>query len=95
MCVGRFQDKANLLMAYKVDKRSRATNNNSDSYEFTNANRMFVDTELRVRQCLLDVLAGEIDALVINHRAPIPLMPVLHHLYYRPIGNIIYRMDDS
>ncbi|XP_045455272.1 serine protease inhibitor 88Ea-like [Melitaea cinxia] len=57
------QDKVNLLMAYKVDKRSRAYNNNSDSYEFTNANKMYVDNELNLRQCLLDVLGEEIEAL--------------------------------
>ncbi|XP_045760897.1 serine protease inhibitor 88Ea-like isoform X1 [Maniola jurtina] len=57
------QDKVNMLMAYKVDKRSRAANNNSDSYEFTNANKMFVDSELHVRQCLLDMLSGEVDTL--------------------------------
>ncbi|XP_045508326.1 serine protease inhibitor 88Ea-like [Colias croceus] len=56
-------DKVNLLTAYKVDKRSRAMNNNSDSYEFTNANRMFVDNGLHVRQCLLDLLSGELEAL--------------------------------
>nr|XP_026484360.1 serine protease inhibitor 88Ea-like isoform X1 [Vanessa tameamea] len=56
-------DKVNLLMAYKVDKRSRAFNNNSDSYEFTNANKMFVDKELHLRQCLLDLLGEELEAL--------------------------------
>ncbi|CAH0722540.1 unnamed protein product, partial [Brenthis ino] len=57
------QDKINLLMAYKVDKREREFNNNSDSYEFTNANKMFVDNELHLRQCLLDLLAAEVDVL--------------------------------
>ncbi|XP_046971578.1 serine protease inhibitor 88Ea-like [Vanessa cardui] len=56
-------DKVNLLMAYKVDKRSRAFNNNSDSYEFTNANKMFVDKELQLRQCLLDLLGEELEPL--------------------------------
>ncbi|CAH2068578.1 unnamed protein product, partial [Iphiclides podalirius] len=56
-------DKINLMTAYKVDKRSRAVNNNSDSYEFTNANKMFVDSDVRVRQCILDLLFGELDTL--------------------------------
>ncbi|CAH4030837.1 serine protease inhibitor 88Ea-like [Pieris brassicae] len=56
-------DKVNLLTAYRVDKRSRAMNNNSDSYEFTNANRMFVDSGLNVRQCVRDLLLDELQAL--------------------------------
>lgn len=59
-----FQDKINLMTAYKVDKTSRAMNNNSDSYEFTSVNKMFVDRGLHVRQCMLDVLGAEIEALV-------------------------------
>ncbi|XP_028165758.1 serine protease inhibitor 88Ea-like [Ostrinia nubilalis] len=56
-------DKINLMTAYKVDKRSRSANNNSDSYEFTNANKLFVDSELRARQCLLDLFSDEFEAL--------------------------------
>ncbi|XP_068628383.1 serine protease inhibitor 88Ea-like [Battus philenor] len=56
-------DKINLMTAYKVDKRSRVMNNNSDSYEFTSANKMFVDRGLNVRQCLLELLSEELDAL--------------------------------
>lgn len=56
-------DKINLITAYKVDKRSRAVNNNSDSYEFTSANRMFVDKDLHVRQCMLDQLSEELETL--------------------------------
>ncbi|XP_013144656.1 PREDICTED: serpin B3-like [Papilio polytes] len=56
-------DKINLMTAYKVDKTSRAMNNNSDSYEFTSVNKMFVDRGLHVRQCMLDVLGAEIEAL--------------------------------
>ncbi|CAG5018206.1 unnamed protein product [Parnassius apollo] len=56
-------DKINLITAYKVDKRSRAVNNNSDSYEFTSANRMFVDKDLNVRQCMLDQLSEELETL--------------------------------
>lgn len=52
------------MTAYKVDKTSRAMNNNSDSYEFTSVNKMFVDRGLHVRQCMLDVLGAEIEALV-------------------------------
>ncbi|KOB77737.1 Uncharacterized protein OBRU01_03503 [Operophtera brumata] len=48
--IGENTDKVNLMTAYKVDKRSRATNNNSDSYEFTSANKLFTANELRVRQ---------------------------------------------
>ncbi|OWR46462.1 seminal fluid protein CSSFP042 [Danaus plexippus plexippus] len=57
------QDKVNLLMAYKVDKHLRAVNNNSDSYEFTNVNKMFVDTALQVRECFKDAFGGEISGL--------------------------------
>lgn len=56
-------DKMNLMTAYKVDKRSRMTNNNSDSYEFTNANKLFVANELQVRQCMFDLFGEEIEAL--------------------------------
>ncbi|CAK1548575.1 unnamed protein product [Leptosia nina] len=56
-------DKVSLLTAYRVDKRSRAMNNNSDSYEFTNANKMFVDSGLDVRQCVRDLLLDELEAL--------------------------------
>ncbi|XP_049887302.1 serine protease inhibitor 88Ea-like isoform X2 [Pectinophora gossypiella] len=56
-------DKINLMTAYKVDKRSRQTNNNSDSYEFTSANKMYVDKNLAVRQCVLDFFGEELEAL--------------------------------
>nr|AAV91026.1 serpin-6 [Manduca sexta] len=56
-------DKMNLMTAYKVDKRSRMTNNNSDSYEFTTANKLFVANELQVRQCMFDLFGEEIEAL--------------------------------
>ncbi|XP_053601373.1 serine protease inhibitor 88Ea-like [Plodia interpunctella] len=56
-------DKINLMTAYKVDKRSRLVNNNSDSYEFSSANKLFVDDALPVRQCLLDSLAEELQTL--------------------------------
>lgn len=58
------QDKVNLLMAYKVDKHLRAVNNNRDSYEFTNVNKMFVDTALQVRECFKDAFGGELSGLV-------------------------------
>ncbi|KAJ0181166.1 hypothetical protein K1T71_003251 [Dendrolimus kikuchii] len=56
-------DKINLMTAYKVDKRSRLTNNNSDSYEFNNANKMFIDNELQVRECLFDLFGEELEKL--------------------------------
>ncbi|XP_026726055.1 serine protease inhibitor 88Ea-like [Trichoplusia ni] len=56
-------DKINLMTAYKVDQRSRAANNNSDSYEFTSANKLFADTGLQVRQCMLDLFGDELEAL--------------------------------
>ncbi|KAH9634006.1 hypothetical protein HF086_001208 [Spodoptera exigua] len=56
-------DKINLMTAYKVDKRSRAANNNSDSYEFTNANKLFTDVSLQVRQCMLDLFGEELETL--------------------------------
>ncbi|CAG9783036.1 unnamed protein product [Diatraea saccharalis] len=56
-------DKINLMTAYKVDKRSRTANNNSDSYEFTSANKLFVDEELRVRDCMFQLFGEEIQAL--------------------------------
>lgn len=56
-------DKVNLMTAYKVDKNARLTNNNSDSYEFTSANKMFVANELQVRQCMLDLFGEDIEAL--------------------------------
>lgn len=59
-----FQDKINLMTAYKVDKRSRLSNNNSDSYEFNSANKLFVDNALQVRQCLLDLFGEELQTLV-------------------------------
>lgn len=52
------------MTAYKVDKRSRATNNNSASYEFNSANKLFVDEGLNVRQCLLDFFGEEFERLV-------------------------------
>lgn len=59
-----FQDKINLMTAYKVDKRSRSVNNNSDSYEFTSANKLFVDEGLQVRQCLQNLFQEELESLV-------------------------------
>ncbi|XP_072936065.1 serine protease inhibitor 88Ea-like [Epargyreus clarus] len=56
-------DKINLMTAYKVDKRSRLFNNNSDSYEFNNANKIFVEQTLAVRQCFFDLMGEEIDKL--------------------------------
>lgn len=53
------------MTAYKVDRRSRTTNNNSDSYEFTNANKLFTDKGLQVRQCMLDLFGEELETLVI------------------------------
>lgn len=58
------QDKANILLAYKVDKTARAVNNNSVSYELSNVNKIFVDTRLQVNKCMLNQLSGEIEALV-------------------------------
>lgn len=52
------------MTAYKVDKRSRAANNNSDSYEFTSANKLFTDASLQVRQCMLDLFGEELETLV-------------------------------
>lgn len=56
-------DKINLMTAYKVDKRSRSANNNSDSYEFTSANKLFVDNGLHARQCLQDLFSEELESL--------------------------------
>ncbi|CAB3237223.1 unnamed protein product [Arctia plantaginis] len=56
-------DKINLMTAYKVDKRSRSVNNNSDSYEFTSANKLFVDEGLQVRQCLQNLFLEELETL--------------------------------
>ncbi|KAI5634812.1 serpin (serine protease inhibitor) domain-containing protein [Phthorimaea operculella] len=56
-------DKINLMTAYKVDRRSRATNNNSESYEFNSANKLFVSKELDVRQCVQELFGEELEAL--------------------------------
>nr|ATD87113.1 serpin 6 [Antheraea pernyi] len=56
-------DKINLMTAYKVDKRSRTVNNNSDSYEFNSANKLFVANELEVRQCMLNFFGEELESL--------------------------------
>ncbi|XP_026764036.1 serine protease inhibitor 88Ea-like [Galleria mellonella] len=56
-------DKINLMTAYKVDKRSRLTNNNSESYEFVSANKLFLDNQLEARQCLLDLFGEELEKL--------------------------------
>ncbi|KAJ2946433.1 hypothetical protein O0L34_g12475 [Tuta absoluta] len=56
-------DKINLMTAYKVDRRSRATNNNSESYEFNSANNLFVSKELSVRQCVQELFGEELEAL--------------------------------
>ncbi|XP_048005524.1 serine protease inhibitor 88Ea-like [Leguminivora glycinivorella] len=61
--IAKSLDKINLISAYKADRRSRATNNNSESYEFNSANKMFVDETLDVRQCLLDVFEEELERL--------------------------------
>lgn len=52
------------MTAYKVDKRSRLLNNNSDSYEFTSANKLFTAKELQVRKCLLDLFGEELETMV-------------------------------
>lgn len=39
-------------------------NNNSDSYEFTSANKLFTAKELQVRQCLLELFGEELETLV-------------------------------
>lgn len=56
-------DKINLMTAYKVDKRARGINNNSDSYEFTSANKLFAADDLNVRQCMLDLFAEDLETL--------------------------------
>ncbi|XP_063393997.1 serine protease inhibitor 88Ea-like [Cydia fagiglandana] len=61
--IAKSLDKINLITAYKVDRRSRLMNNNSDSYEFTSANKLFVDETLDVRQCLLDIFENELERL--------------------------------
>lgn len=52
------------MSAYKVDRLARATNNNSDSYEFTSANKLFTDASLPVRQCVRELFGEELEALV-------------------------------
>ncbi|GBP68129.1 Serine protease inhibitor 88Ea [Eumeta japonica] len=61
-------DKINLMTAYKVDRRSRLMNNNSDSYEFNSANKLFADEELQVRQCIRDFFGEEIDTLKFHNQ---------------------------
>ncbi|XP_063373689.1 serine protease inhibitor 88Ea-like [Cydia amplana] len=61
--IAKSLDKINLITAYKIDRRSRLTNNNSASYEFNSANKMFVDETLDVRQCLLDIFEDELERL--------------------------------
>lgn len=61
--IDKTMDKINLMTAYKVDKRSRLTNNNSDSYVFNSANKMFVDNTLQVRECMLDIFGEELETL--------------------------------
>lgn len=56
------------MTAYKVDKRSRIANNNSDSYEFNSANKLFVANDLEVRQCMLNFFGEELESLVSIHR---------------------------
>lgn len=52
------------MTAYRVDRRSRLVNNNSESYEFTSANKLFAAKELQVRQCMPDLFGEELETLV-------------------------------
>lgn len=54
------------MTAYKVDKKSRLNNNNSDSYEFTSPSKLFVEESLQLRQCMIDFFGEEIQSLVRN-----------------------------
>ncbi|KAL4709183.1 hypothetical protein ACJJTC_008111 [Scirpophaga incertulas] len=81
-------DKINLMTAYRVDKRSRATNNNSDSYEFTSANKLFVDDQLRVRQCMLQFFGEELEALNF-HGSPVESKNIINEWVARVTKNNI------
>ncbi|XP_037964392.2 serine protease inhibitor 88Ea [Plutella xylostella] len=56
-------DKASLMSAYKSDKWSRANNNNSDSYEFSSANKLFVEDSLDLAPCTKEFFNEEMEPL--------------------------------
>jgi hypothetical protein len=51
-------------------------NNNSESYEFTSANKLFVDDELRVRDCIFQFFGEEVQKLV-----SVQVLEVLQRLF--------------
>lgn len=60
-----FQNKIDVMRAYKFDQYLKSVRT-SESYEFISANRVYVDTNLPVRECMLKFFQDEIEKLVRN-----------------------------
>ncbi|KAB0797094.1 hypothetical protein PPYR_09022 [Photinus pyralis] len=54
------QDKADLFSAYKLDRFTTTMRALNSSYEFTNANRIYVAQQIRLRDCVTNVFAEEL-----------------------------------
>lgn len=55
-----FQDKADVYHAYKFDKFATKFRAANSTYEFTNANRIYVDAKTEVRPCMVPMFVEEL-----------------------------------
>lgn len=54
------QDKADIFSAYKLDKLATTIRAKNSSYEFTNANRIYVAEQINLRNCITYIFGEEL-----------------------------------
>ncbi|KAK9743782.1 Serpin (serine protease inhibitor) [Popillia japonica] len=56
-------DKADLMQAYNIDKYLTQDSSQQGDYEFSNANRIYVNTGITVRDCISELFAKEFERI--------------------------------
>lgn len=56
-----FQDKVDIFRAYKFDKLATKIRASNASYDFTNANKIYVANQVSVRECIPNILGEELE----------------------------------
>lgn len=58
-----FQSKADLMKAYKLDKFQTKLRSEKNEYQFSNANRIYVDGGVEVRSCIPELFSEEFEKI--------------------------------
>ncbi|XP_017768664.1 PREDICTED: serpin B4-like isoform X2 [Nicrophorus vespilloides] len=61
--LNQHQDKADVFNAYKLDKFATQLRSKNASYEFSNANRIYVDKSVEVRSCMSPLFLDELQSV--------------------------------